>query len=152
MPDQSCLKNKVCFSLYALSRKMTALYRPYLDALHLTYPQYLVLLLLWQHKQLSVNQLGEKLLLDSGTLTPLLKRMEETGLVVRERCKQDERRLFITLTKNGESLQKKAAGIPDNIFPDGCINSKELEQLTTKAAGMLSKIKKFEADVQGGTL
>src|ERR1700712_2950320 len=105
--DQLHLENQLCFPLYALSRQMTALYRPYLEKLDLTYPQYLVMLLLWEHEKLSVKEIGCELWLDSGTLTPLLKRMEETGLVDRLRCTEDERIVHVRLTREGQLLQKK---------------------------------------------
>jgi len=109
------LDNQLCFALYSASLAMTRLYKPLLDALGLTYPQYLVLLVLWEQDGLSVSALGERLLLDSGTLTPLLKRMESGGLVARQRDTQDERRVHITLTEAGRALKIRAAGVP------GCV-------------------------------
>ncbi|MEO6489535.1 MAG: MarR family transcriptional regulator [Ferruginibacter sp.] len=140
--DQLHLQNQLCFPLYALSRQMTALYRPYLDKLDLTYPQYLVMLLLWQHERLSIKEIGCELWLDSGTLTPLLKRMEETGLVSRVRCLQDERIVHVQLTKDGKLLQKKAIGIPDHIFSELSISNSQLKSLKKELSDILRKLEK----------
>ncbi len=121
---------------------MTALYRPYLDELELTYPQYLVMLLLWEHEKLSVKAIGCELWLDSGTLTPLLKRMEERGLVARTRCKEDERMVHIQLTKDGKSLQKMAIGIPGSIFADLSLTNIQLKSLKKELSAILKKLDK----------
>ena len=110
--DNLKLENQLCFPLYALSRQITNLYRPLLEELALTYPQYLVMLLLWQHTQLSVKEIGTRLWLDSGTLTPLLKRLEQKGLIERKRDKQDERMVQILITDSGKELQTKAEKVP----------------------------------------
>jgi DNA-binding MarR family transcriptional regulator len=136
------LQNQLCFPLYALSRQMTALYRPHLEALDLTYPQYLVMLLLWQHEKLSVKAIGCELWLDSGTLTPLLKRMEETGLLSRLRCTDDERVVYAQLTKEGRQLQKKAAAIPENIFSELSISNTQLKSLKKELSAILNKLEK----------
>lgn len=112
MIDYLKLENQVCFPIYALSRQITALYRPHLDKLGLTYPQYLVMMVLWEHKTKTVKELGEILFLDSGTLTPLLKRMEITGLVNRKRSESDERIVNIDITEKGIQLKKQAEDIP----------------------------------------
>lgn len=106
------LDNQVCFALYSASLAMTKLYKPLLDALGLTYPQYLVMLVLWEQDGLTVSELGERLYLDSGTLTPLLKRLEAAGLVARQRDAQDERRVRVALTAPGRALRQQAEGIP----------------------------------------
>lgn len=106
------LDNQLCFALYSASLAMTKTYKPLLDALGLTYPQYLVMLVLWEHGTLAVSELGERLFLDSGTLTPLLKRMEGAGLLLRARSKQDERRVLVTLTPQGRQLKLRATCIP----------------------------------------
>jgi DNA-binding MarR family transcriptional regulator len=106
------LDDQVCFALYAASRAVTGLYRPVLEALGLTYPQYLVLLVLWERGQVPVRELGEALSLDYGTLTPLLKRLEAHGLLRRERSARDERSVLITLTDDGVALRSKASAIP----------------------------------------
>jgi len=106
------LDNQLCFSVYALSRLITKAYQPLLEALEVTYPQYLVLLLLWEHEALTVKELGEKLLLDSGTLTPLLKRMEQRGWLGRRRAEHDERSVIATLQPAGRALERRAQQIP----------------------------------------
>jgi DNA-binding MarR family transcriptional regulator len=111
------LDKQLCFALYSTSLAMTRLYKPLLDELGITYPQYLALLVLWEQDGLSVSELGERLFLDSGTLTPLLKRLESSGLVTRLRAVEDERRVHITLTAAGRALKERAAKIP------GCILS-----------------------------
>ena len=106
------LDNQLCFSVYALSRLITKAYQPLLESLDVTYPQYLVLLLLWEHEALTVKQLGEKLLLDSGTLTPLLKRMEQRQWLSRRRDARDERSVVAELQPVGRALQQRAHEIP----------------------------------------
>ncbi|MEO8770875.1 MAG: MarR family transcriptional regulator [Ferruginibacter sp.] len=140
--DQLHLQNQLCFPLYALSRQMTALYRPYLEKLDLTYPQYLVMLLLWEHENLSIKKIGCELWLDSGTLTPLLKRMEETGLLTRDRSSEDERVVNVHLTKEGRQLQKKAVGIPDNIFSELSITNAQLKSLKKELSAILNGLEK----------
>ena len=110
------LDNQLCFALYSASLAMTKLYKSLLEALGLTYPQYLVMLVLWERDGLMVSELGERLFLDSGTLTPLLKRLESAGLIARIRDVQDERRVHITLTAAGRALKTQAAEIPDCIL------------------------------------
>lgn len=109
------LASQVCFPLYALSRQVTAHYRPLLEQLDLTYPQYLVMLLLWETDNQSVSALGDRLLLDSGTLTPLLKRLEQKGLVSRKRSTTDERQVSIQLTDAGKALREQAATVPEQL-------------------------------------
>ncbi|WP_210543999.1 MarR family winged helix-turn-helix transcriptional regulator [Rhodoferax sp. PAMC 29310] len=111
------LDNQLCFALYSTSLAMTKVYKPLLDGLGLTYPQYLVMLLLWEQDDVTVSALGERLYLDSGTLTPLLKRMQTSGLLTRTRSTQDERRVMISLTEAGRQLKAKAAQVP------GCVVS-----------------------------
>ncbi len=115
MSEYLKLDNQLCFPLYALSRQVTNMYRPMLDELGLTYPQYLVMMVLWEEKTASVKQLGERLWLDSGTLTPLLKRMESNKLIKRERSTEDERLVNITITEQGLALKKQAEKIPNLI-------------------------------------
>lgn len=105
------LKNQLCFPLYAASREVIKLYKPYLDELDLTYTQYIAMMLLWEHKMLTVKELGEYLFLDSGTLTPLLKKLEAKGYINRARSTKDERNLNVTITEEGEKLEAKAAHI-----------------------------------------
>jgi len=109
------LDQQVCFPLYAASNLLIRRYRPLLEPLGLTYPQYLVMLVLWEASPLSVGEIGARLLLDSGTLTPLLKRLEKAGLVSRQRVADDERRVSITLTGEGRALREQAAAIPNTL-------------------------------------
>ncbi|OPC59235.1 MarR family transcriptional regulator [Elizabethkingia miricola] len=138
--QQLKLENQICFPVYALSREIVGRYRPFLDQLDITYPQYLVLLVLWEHQEHSVSQLGEKLYLDSGTLTPLLKRLEQKKLVTRSRSKEDERIVKIKLTSEGQSLQKKAASIPKQLFEDMKVPEEELKQLKTTIEKILTTL------------
>lgn len=138
--QQLKLENQICFPVYALSREIVSRYRPLLDQLDITYPQYLVLLILWEHQEQSVSQLGEKLYLDSGTLTPLLKRLEQKNLVIRSRSKEDERIVKIKLTPEGQSLQKKAASIPKQLFEDMKVPEEELKQLKTTIEKILTTL------------
>ncbi len=109
------LKNQLCFPLYVASRLTTKLYAPHLKRLDITYPQYLVLLVLWEENTQSVKQIGEKLFLESNTLTPLLKRLEQKQIIVRQRDKNDERAVLISLTEIGQKLKEKALNIPSEI-------------------------------------
>ena len=119
------LENQLCFPLYAAARETVRLYRPFLDELNLTYTQYIALMVLWEEGAVSVKELGDKLYLDSGTLTPLLKSMESKGLVKRARSEKDERRLIVTLTEEGERLKEKAVEVPLKIA--GCFDLSEEE-------------------------
>ena len=112
-PQQLRLENQLCFALYSATNAMIRAYRPWLEQLDLTYPQYLALLVLWQEDGVSVKQLGEQLHLDSGTLTPLLKRLEAKGLVTRGRRENDERVRVLVLTAAGQALRQQAAQIPE---------------------------------------
>lgn len=138
--QQLKLDNQICFPVYALSREIVGRYRPLLDQLDITYPQYLVLLVLWEYQEQSVSQLGEKLYLDSGTLTPLLKRLEQKKLVTRSRSKEDERIVKIKLTSEGQNLQKKAASIPKQLFEDMKVPEEELKQLKTTIEKILTTL------------
>ena len=111
-PDYLRLKNQLCFPLYAASREVIKLYKPMLDELDLTYTQYIAMLLLWEHQTLTVKEIGDYLFLDSGTLTPLLKKLESKGMVDRLRSTKDERNLNVTITEAGKALREKALGIP----------------------------------------
>ena len=118
-PPQLLLDNQLCFALYRATRAVQRSYAPHLAELGLTYPQYLAMLVLWEAEQpLTVGALGERLHLDSGTLTPLLKRLQEAGLVERRRDDADERRVLVVLTAQGRALQTRAEGVPEKVF--GC--------------------------------
>jgi DNA-binding MarR family transcriptional regulator len=110
--DPLKLENQLCFPLYAASREVIKLYKPFLDELDLTYTQYIAMLLLWEHKTMTVKEMGDRLFLDSGTLTPLLKKLEAKGMITRARSTKDERNLNITATKAGKALHDKALHIP----------------------------------------
>jgi len=134
------LDHQLCFALYSSSLQMTKMYKPLLAPLGLTYPQYLVLLVLWETDGIAVGELGERLFLDSGTLTPLLKRLEQAALVQRARAASDERRVIVTLTPEGRALRRKAARIPlDVACATGCELS-EITKLTTQLHALRSNV------------
>jgi DNA-binding MarR family transcriptional regulator len=140
-PDQALLlDNQLCFALYSASLAMTKLYKPLLDELGLTYPQYLTLLVLWERDGLTVSELGERLSLDSGTLTPLLKRLEAAGLIARIRAIEDERRVHITLTAAGRKLRTRAQKIPGCILAASQCSIPELVQLTRQIQGLRQRL------------
>ena len=124
------LDNQLCFALYSASLAMTKLYKPLLESLGLTYPQYLVMLVLWEQDSMTVSGLGERLYLDSGTLTPLLKRMEAADLLQRTRSAQDERRVVVTLTPAGRKLKARAAKVPACVVQAAGCPVSELVALT----------------------
>lgn len=119
------LKNQLCFPLYACSRHMIRLYKPFLDKLDLTYTQYITMMVLWERTAVTVKELGTELYLDSGTLTPLLKKLEERGLVTRRRSEEDERNLIVTVTEKGLALRDGALHIPDEMTK--CVNLEKEE-------------------------
>ena len=110
------LDNQICFAVYSTAHAFNRVYKPLLDKLGLTYPQYLVMLVLWERDGVPVKDIGERLFLDSGTLTPLLKRMEAAGLIRRTRSSRDERQVIVALTAQGEALKEKARGLPPSIL------------------------------------
>jgi DNA-binding MarR family transcriptional regulator len=126
--DPMKLENQLCFPLYAASREVIKLYKPYLDELDLTYTQYIAMLLLWEYETMTVKEMGSYLFLDSGTLTPLLKKLEAKGMITRVRSTKDERNLNITATKNGKALHDKALHIPIEM---GKYNPLSLEETVT---------------------
>ncbi len=113
--DKLKLENQLCFPLYACSKEIIKKYKPYLDPLGITYTQYIALMALWEEDNITLKNLGKKLFLDSGTLTPLLKKMESQNLVIRQRSSDDERNVYIRLTEEGKNLREKALSIPDKI-------------------------------------
>ncbi len=135
------LDNQLCFAVYSASLAMTRLYKPLLGKLKLTYPQYLVMLALWEHDGLMVSELGERLSLDSGTLTPLLKRLEANGLVARLRDVADERRVHVTLTAAGRRLRGRAAGLPGCLMAATRCSVPELIALTQQIQQLRDRIK-----------
>jgi DNA-binding MarR family transcriptional regulator len=139
--DYLKLELQACFPVYALSRVLTAHYKPILDGIDLTYPQYLVMLVLWEHQQLSVKEIGEKLLLDSGTLTPLLKKLESRKLVSRLRSAADERIVMVSLTKNGAALKEKAVNVPESFKCSLGLSLEEMGSLRDSINKILERTK-----------
>ena len=129
MYEQLRLKNQLCFPLYAASKEIVRRYKPYLDPLDLTYTQYIAMMVLWEKETVSVRELGEGLWLDSGTLTPVLKKLEAKGFITRTRDASDERVVQIRLTKAGKALQDKAAGVPAMIGECVCLTPEDAAQL-----------------------
>ncbi|SDX95719.1 MarR family winged helix-turn-helix transcriptional regulator [Paenibacillus sp. CF384] len=123
------LDNQLCFALYACAREVTKLYRPYLDELGITYTQYVTLLALWEKDGVPVKELGTRLYLDSGTLTPLLKKLEGMTLIHRERDPEDERSVIVRLTEQGRELKTKAVTIPERVFCRTNMPGEEITQL-----------------------
>lgn len=136
------LDNQICFPLYVIAKEITGLYRPFLDEIDITYPQYLVMMVLWENDGLTVGHIGDKLFLDSGTLTPLLKRLEAKGLIIRKRKSEDERVVEIFLTDDGKQLQQRACEIPDKIQKRIGIEAKDLLELKKKVQKILNNIEK----------
>ena len=134
------LDNQLCFALYSTSLAMTKVYKPLLDELGITYPQYLAMLVLWERDGLMVSELGERLYLDSGTLTPLLKRLEASGLITRIRDVQDERRVHITLSAAGRKLKTRAARIPGCILSASKCSMSELVELTQQVQALRERL------------
>lgn len=134
------LENQLCFPLYALSRMITKAYQPMLQELDLTYPQYLVFLLLWEHQELTVKELGDKLLLDSGTLTPLLKRLEQKQWISRRRDPRDERSVLIGLLPAGRELQQKACQVPEHIIAKLNMPLQDFENLRHQLNTLLTQL------------
>jgi MarR family transcriptional regulator, organic hydroperoxide resistance regulator len=136
------LDRQLCFALYATSLAMTKLYKPLLDPLGLTYPQYLVMLVLWEHQGPGpgVGEIGERLALDSGTLTPLLKRLEQAGLLLRLRDASDERRVRVALTAAGRALRARAASVPPAVAAASGCSLGELRELTAQLQGLRQKL------------
>lgn len=135
------LENQLCFALYSASLAMSKAYKPHLDALGITYPQYLVLLVLWERDGRTVSEIGEALHLDSGTLTPLLKRMESAGLVARRRDSGDERRVLVDLTADGRRLKAKARTIPACIAEAAACAPRELRALTVAVQSLRDRLR-----------
>lgn len=142
--DSLKLENQLCFPLYACSKEIVRRYKTYLDKLDLTYTQYIVMMVMWEEKELNVKELGDKLFLDSGTLTPVLKKLEAKGYVTRERSKIDERTLIVTLTDSGKELREMAVDIP--VGMRGCLKLSDEEMIQLRT--MLGKILSDMGDVE----
>jgi DNA-binding MarR family transcriptional regulator len=123
------LSNQLCFAVYSTAHAFNRVYKPLLDRLGLTYPQYLAMLVLWERDGVSVTEIGERLFLDSGTLTPLLKRLEAAGLVKRARSREDERQVLIALTPHGQALREKARTVPEAILAASACSVSELSAM-----------------------
>lgn len=139
------LDNQLCFALYACSREVTKRYKPFLDELGLTYTQYITLLVLWEKDDVTVKELGARLHLDSGTLTPLLKKLEAMGLVERARDKQDERNVYVRLTEAGVKMKDKAVEIPTKLFCSTGLSAEEAILLKDKLKDMLNTLESIES-------
>lgn len=109
------LENQLCFPLYVCAKEVVRAYKPYLDELDITYTQYITMMVMWEHKELRVKEIGEHLYLDSGTLTSVLKKLEEKGFVTRKRSEKDERDLIVTITDKGTALKEKAVHVPEKL-------------------------------------
>ena len=134
------LANQLCFAVYSTAHAFNRFYKPLLDKLGLTYPQYLVMLVLWEQEGLPVKEIGERLFLDSGTLTPLLKRLEAAGLVKRTRSKEDERQVIVALTAQGEALKEKARSLPLSILAASQCSVAELTALKSEIVSLREKL------------
>jgi DNA-binding MarR family transcriptional regulator len=143
-PGGSALKldNQLCFALYACTREITKFYHPLLRELGLTYTQYVTLLALWEQDHITVKQLGIRLYLDSGTLTPLLKKLEAMGLLTRVRDKADERNVIIALTEQGVQLKEKALDIPVQLFFQAGVSAEEADALRKQITVILQKVQR----------
>lgn len=135
------LGNQLCFPFYVIAKEIAGLYRTLLEELDITYPQYLVMMVLWEHQRLTVNQIGEKLSLDSGTLTPLLKRLEAKSYIIRQRKIEDERVVEISLTDEGERLQDQACLIPSKMNQKLNLSETDVKELKGAINILLEKLK-----------
>ena len=144
-----CLKleNQLCFPLYACSKEVIRRYKPYLDELDLTYTQYLTMMVMWEKKELTVKELGEFLYLDSGTLTPVLKKLEEKGYIQRNRSKDDERNLIVSITQRGEALKDRAVQIPAKLSTCVNLESEEAQALYGLLYKMLEQMDSHNSNI-----
>ncbi|HOW30609.1 MAG TPA: MarR family transcriptional regulator [Bacteroidales bacterium] len=143
--DQLKLENQLCFPVYGASRLITREYQPFLDKLKITYPQYLVLLVLWEHDNQPVNDIAKKLILNTNTITPLLKRMEQQGLIIRKRSDVDERKVLVQLTEAGVNLKAEASRIPEELarrLSDSDLKIEELIRLKQSLNTLISFLSK----------
>ncbi len=143
--DALQLDHQLCFAVYSAAHAFGRTYKPLLDALGLTYPQYLVMLVLWSRDGIAVKEIGEQLMLDSGTLTPLLKRLEAAGLIKRTRSVEDERQVIIALTKEGAALQKKAKAVPMKILEATGCSVSELTSLRKEIISLRDQLNSMQA-------
>jgi MarR family transcriptional regulator, organic hydroperoxide resistance regulator len=134
------LDNQICFAIYSTAHAFNRVYKPLLDRLGLTYPQYLVMLVLWERDDVPVKDIGERLLLDSGTLTPLLKRLEAADLIKRTRSTEDERQVLIALTPKGHALQEKARTVPQSILAASACSIGELSAMKNEIVALRDRL------------
>jgi MarR family transcriptional regulator, organic hydroperoxide resistance regulator len=134
------LDNQICFAIYSTAHAFNRVYKPLLDRLGLTYPQYLVMLVLWEKDGLPVKDIGERLFLDSGTLTPLLKRLEAGQLIKRTRSKEDERQVLIALTSQGQALKEKARAVPQSILAASACSIAELSAMKNEIVALRDRL------------
>ncbi|WFU24760.1 MarR family transcriptional regulator [Bradyrhizobium sp. CB1717] len=138
--DPQRLDNQICFAVYSAAHAFNRVYKPLLDRLGLTYPQYLVMLVLWERDDVPVKEIGEKLFLDSGTLTPLLKRLEAAHLVKRTRSREDERQVLIALTSQGHALKEKARSVPQSILAASDCSVSELVTMKDEIVALRDRL------------
>ncbi|MDI3562849.1 MarR family winged helix-turn-helix transcriptional regulator [Bradyrhizobium sp. Arg816] len=138
--DPQRLDNQICFAVYSAAHAFNRVYKPLLDRLGLTYPQYLVMLVLWERDDVPVKDIGEKLFLDSGTLTPLLKRLEAAHLVKRTRSREDERQVLIALTPQGHALKEKARAVPHSILAASDCSVSELVAMKDEIVALRDRL------------
>ncbi|MBR1176721.1 MarR family transcriptional regulator [Bradyrhizobium sp. KB893862 SZCCT0404] len=138
--DPQKLDNQICFAVYSAAHAFNRVYKPLLDRLGLTYPQYLVMLVLWERDDVPVKDIGEKLFLDSGTLTPLLKRLEAAHLVRRTRSREDERQVLISLTPQGHALKEKARAVPQSILAASDCSVSELVTMKDEIVALRDRL------------
>lgn len=145
------LANQLCFPLYACSREIIRQYKPFLDKLELTYTQYIAMMVLWEKKCVNVKEMGEALYLDSGTLTPLLKKLEAKGLLTRKRSEADERNLIVRITEAGEALKERAVTVPESIARCTNLEPQEAVLLYRILYKMLGKVPESEEETMDET-
>ena len=138
--DALKLENQLCFPLYACSKEIVRAYKPYLDELDLTYTQYITMMVIWERRELRAKELGQRLYLDSGTLTPLLKRLEEKGYVTRRRSKEDERDLIVTITEQGDALKERAVTVPQRLAACVALDPQKAQALYALLYEVLGKL------------
>lgn len=142
------LHNQLSFPLYAVAKEVTRLYKPFLEKYNLTYTQFLVMVVLWESKQLNVKKLGEFIYLDSGTLTPLLRKLEKKGFLVRQRSQDDERNVLLSITPEGEELRKQISHVPQTILSGIDMKEEEMLTLYNLLYKLLDSLEKRRAEIQ----
>lgn len=141
MREQLKLSNQLCFPLYACAKEVVRSYTPFLEPLGLTYTQYVAMMVLWEHRSIGVKEMGELLFLDSGTLTPMLKKMEQRGWLTRRRSSEDERRVVVTITPEGEALEELAADVPMRVAQCVRLGGEDMMQLHSLVGKLLNTFK-----------